>query len=291
SQQDTCTGVATAFTVLSVIIVALRLYTRSFIVHNVGRDDIMMVLALIFTLGYLAAIYVARDNGMGFSGASLALVEMQNLIKVTLAIEIIYYILVFAIKVSILFVYLRLAVNRTLERCTRVTIWILTVFVVICVIVCLVQCTPLHKMWDFVGLVPGHCINTTAFFYSTSSFNIITDIWILVLPIPTLMAIQRPKREKIALVGVFSLGVFSTIASIVRLHSIRIFTESKDPFFDSVPVNLWSMIEVNIGIWCASIPALKALVNRGQRERSRAAGNSGYKYHSRDKSGNQISAK
>jgi hypothetical protein len=42
------------------------------------------------------------------------------------------------------------------------------------------------------------------------------------------------------------------------------------------------MIEVNIGIWCASIPALKALVSSGQRERSRGTG---YKYHSRDKSG------
>lgn len=42
------------------------------------------------------------------------------------------------------------------------------------------------------------------------------------------------------------------------------------------------MIEVNIGIWCASIPALKALVSTGQRERSRGTG---YKYHSRDKSG------
>lgn len=43
------------------------------------------------------------------------------------------------------------------------------------------------------------------------------------------------------------------------------------------------MIEVNIGIWCASIPALKALISRGQRERSRKA--TGYKYHSRERSG------
>jgi hypothetical protein len=42
------------------------------------------------------------------------------------------------------------------------------------------------------------------------------------------------------------------------------------------------MIEVNIGIWCASIPALKALVSSSQRERSRSTG---YRYHSRDKSG------
>jgi hypothetical protein len=87
---------------------------------------------------------------------------------------------------------------------------------------------------------------------------------------------------------VFGLGVFSCIASIVRLHSIRIYTESKDPFYDSVPINLWSMIEVNIGIWCASIPALKALISRAQRERTRST--TGYNYHSRDKSGAKITA-
>lgn len=103
------------------------------------------------------------------------------------------------------------------------------------------------------------------------------------------MGIQRPNREKIALIIVFGLGVFSCIASIVRLHAIRIYTESADPFYDSVPINLWSMVEVNVGIWCASIPALKALFIRSQRERSRNA--SSYKYHSRDKSGPKFSGK
>jgi hypothetical protein len=96
------------------------------------------------------------------------------------------------------------------------------------------------------------------------------------------LKVQRPKREKAALVGIFSLGVFSCIASIVRLHAIRIYTESKDPFYDSVPINLWSMVEVNIGIYCASIPSLKALFSSKQRDRSR---NGTYQYHSRGKSG------
>jgi hypothetical protein len=152
-------------------------------------------------------------------------------------------------------------------------------------------------MWDFTELVSGHCINTTAFFYSeqtlhtipsisngfpaTSSVNITLDVWILVLPITTLLKVQRPKPEKLALVAIFSLGVFSCIASIVRLHSIRIYTESLDPFYDSVPINLWSMVEVNMGILCASIPATKALFSKAQRERTQ---NGTYQYHSRGRS-------
>jgi hypothetical protein len=157
---------------------------------------------------------------------------------------------------------------------------------------------PLHKFWDFTGQVPGTCINTTAYFYSpltpphsclpsnclaaTSSINILLDIWILVLPVTTLLRVQRPGREKFALIGIFSLGVFSTIASIVRLYSIRVYTESKDPFFDSVPINTWSMVEINIGILCASIPALKPLFTKDVRERSTKGGS--YQYHSRERS-------
>lgn len=117
----------------------------------------------------------------------------------------------------------------------------------------------------------------------TSSTNIVIDLWIIALPVKVVWSIQRPRREKYALVGIFALGVFSCIASIIRLYSVRIYTTSKDPFYDSVPINTWSMVEVNLGIWCASIPLLKSLFNKAQRERTRTTG---YQYHSSGRSQN-----
>lgn len=110
------------------------------------------------------------------------------------------------------------------------------------------------------------------------------------MPIKTLLKIQRPNREKFGLIVVFGLGVFATISSIVRLHAIRIYTESEDPFYDSVPINVWSMVEVNIGIWCASIPALKVLITRRRRATSQTSHTAGtYKYHSSGRSGGKLS--
>ncbi len=103
---------------------------------------------------------------------------------------------------------------------------------------------------------------------ATSSFNIITDIWILVLPINTLRAINRPTHEKIALFIIFGVGTFAAVASMVRLHTIYTYTEAADPFKDSLLVNIWSMIEVNIAIACASVPALKPLFSASQRRRT-----------------------
>ncbi|KAF2028186.1 hypothetical protein EK21DRAFT_114102 [Setomelanomma holmii] len=282
ASQRACVGTATALTSLSIVIVSLRIYTRVFIVRNLGKDDCAMLFALLLTISYLIAIFVLKDNGLGFSGKLLKPSQMLNQVQITLSIEIVYYFLINAIKISILFFYLRIAAAKRLEILSKGTIYFLATFCGICVICCLTQCIPLHKMWDFTGLVAGKCINTTVLFYTTSSLNIAIDIWILVLPIPTLLKVQHPKREKAALVGIFSLGAFSCIASIVRLHSIKIYTESKDPFFDSVPINLWSMVEVNVGIYCASIPSLKALFSSSQRQRSRSGA---YHYHSRERSG------
>lgn len=45
-----------------------------------------------------------------------------------------------------------------------------------------------------------------------ASSNVLMDIWILVLPIKTIMHIRRPKREKYVLYAVFGAGVFSCIS-------------------------------------------------------------------------------
>lgn len=121
----------------------------------------------------------------------------------------------------------------------------------------------------------------------TSGFNIITDVWILCLPIKTLSSINRPKEEKITLIGIFTIGMLATIMSIVRLHSIYIYTLAEDPFRDGIKVNLWSIIEVNIGIVCASVPALKPIFTPTKLREARSSNNkhSGYKFHSSDRSG------
>lgn len=64
------------------------------------------------------------------------------------------------------------------------------------------------------------------------------------------------------------------MASVVRLHTIYKYTLAEDPFRNSLLVNLWSMIEVTIAICCASVPALKPVFSRSQRQRTRALSSS-----------------
>lgn len=112
-----------------------------------------------------------------------------------------------------------------------------------------------------------------------------TDIWILVLPVKTLSGILRPRREKIALSIIFGVGLFATITSVIRLHTIYTYTLAKDVFRESILVNIWSMLEINIGIICASVPALKPLFTpKALREATNRNRRAGYQYHSQERS-------
>ncbi|KAK6951967.1 hypothetical protein Daesc_006492 [Daldinia eschscholtzii] len=71
--------------------------------------------------------------------------------------------------------------------------------------------------------------------------------------------LQISKRSRHVLYGIFGVGGLATAFSCARLYSIHTYTLAADPFRDSILVNVWSMVEVNVAIWCASAPALKPL--------------------------------
>ncbi|KAK4449144.1 hypothetical protein QBC34DRAFT_438567 [Podospora aff. communis PSN243] len=275
ARQDGLIITAVVMTVIAGTFVLMRSTSRFIVIRNSGVDDYFALGSMILTICYVVMLFILRENHIGFPMTKLTPDDMVGFIKTTLAIQVLYYVNVFCIKTSILSTYLRFAVTRTFRYLCIGTIILHAIFFFICFVVTLSQCRPLRKMWDFTNSVQGSCINTTAFFYSTSTFNILTDFFILLLPYRTLRAIQRPSREKIALFLIFGAGAFACVASIVRLYSIRIYTESPDPIRDGIPVNLWSIIELTVALSCASIPALKPLFSRHQRAATRAARSKG----------------
>ncbi|KAM0809581.1 hypothetical protein AB5N19_09925 [Seiridium cardinale] len=107
----------------------------------------------------------------------------------------------------------------------------------------------------------GWCFNIIAFFIFTAILSIVTDLWVLVLPIPLLRTLHIKTKDKLILYGLFGIGAFAVAVSCVRLWAIYSFILHTDPSREvvSVQANLWSMIEINSAIACANIPALKPL--------------------------------
>jgi hypothetical protein len=68
------------------------------------------------------------------------------------------------------------------------------------------QCSPVAFAFNKAMPGGGKCINMTAFWYANAAFNISSDFIIFILPIQVIFKLQLPKRTKIALSGVFTVG-------------------------------------------------------------------------------------
>lgn len=67
-------------------------------------------------------------------------------------------------------------------------------------------CTPIAKFWD-ITITHGSCINFPAFYFSYLGLNIGTDIAILILPVPLLLKLHMPRRQKLWLGVIFMTGI------------------------------------------------------------------------------------
>ena len=122
------------------------------------------------------------------------------------------------------------------------------------------------------------CLDTLPVWYFSSAISLITDVLIFCLPLPSVLKLQLRTRQKVIVMLIFSLGfllvhvmqfafspqlltdVYSVcIISIYRIWTLREAVESEDPPWDNVGAAIWSAIELNCAIICASLPTLRPL--------------------------------
>jgi hypothetical protein len=99
-----------------------------------------------------------------------------------------------------------------------------------------------QKSW--IPSTVGTCLRNDITFYTLAAVTILFDIIILLLPIPVLLDLQINTRRKMALLVVFTLGIFTTFCSIMRM--VQIGQIAKDG--NSTMLVLWGTIEMNVGV-------------------------------------------
>lgn len=131
--------------------------------------------------------------------------KVANWGKYLLVIATLYFVVVNIPKLAVLALYHRLFPQRT----TKITVYLLAGVLIsgtiANTIVSLAACKPFKANYDTT--VPGHkCIDKEAFFVWTSLPNIITDVIMLVLPLPIVWRLNNTKRIKVALTFTFVVG-------------------------------------------------------------------------------------
>lgn len=125
--------------------------------------------------------------------------------KYLLTLATLYFVVVSIPKLAVLVLYNRLFPQKIAKLTVYVLAGILIAGTVTNTTVSLAACRPFRANYD--PTVPGHkCIDKEAFFVWTSLPNIITDVVMLVLPLPIVWSIQTTNPIKVALSFTFVVG-------------------------------------------------------------------------------------
>ncbi|KAH6881178.1 hypothetical protein B0T10DRAFT_141651 [Thelonectria olida] len=98
--------------------------------------------------------------------------------------------------------------------------------------------------------------------WSNAGISIALDVWIIGLPISQIASLTWPWSRKAEAFLMFGIGLFITIVSIIRLRYLVFYQRTVNPTWDLVPLTNWSLVEVDVGVICACMPALRILIMR-----------------------------
>jgi hypothetical protein len=90
----------------------------------------------------------------------------------------------------------------------------------------LTACRPLRAYWDTELTPEAECIDDQARTLAFTISNLVTDVMILILPIPTFWKLKLPIRERLALTGLMSLGLLCEIHSIPQRYYVLTITRA-----------------------------------------------------------------
>ena len=149
------------------------------------------------------------------------------------------------------------------------------------------QCVPVRVNWEgWTGNFGPHwCLNVNLLAYVAAGVSIGQDLIILLLPLPLLYKLKVPTRAKVAIMIMFSLGIFILITSCIRLRYFIMFARSTNPTWDYADALIWSGVEVAVSIIITSLPAIRVLLSRSFPRLFGSHGNSSGKYKASDRSG------
>ncbi|KAK3389147.1 hypothetical protein B0H63DRAFT_94846 [Podospora didyma] len=268
-----------AFVLLGVglLVIGLRSYVRITTVgiRGLQADDYLMLVAAV---AYSIETALAYSVGAYWKGlANNAMTDEQRLLldpaseefrlrvngsKTQVAGWSTYTFLLWVIKAAMCTFYLRL--TEGLEYRTRIytgfglimSTWLAVLLSI------LLGCVPLQKNWQIYPDPGNFCqpaISKIDIFV-TVVLNVLTDLYLLSIPIPMLWKSSIRPLKKAGLILLFSGGIFVTMAGILRC--VLIVT---DPVNGAQQAGSWAVRETFVAVVTSNLPMIFPLINRWGR--------------------------
>ncbi|KAF4913891.1 hypothetical protein CGCVW01_v010791 [Colletotrichum viniferum] len=257
-------------------VIALRTYARisAVGVRHLQADDYLMLLVACTYSAETALAYSVRAYWQGLANNGMTDEQRRNLdpnseeyrirvngSKTQIAGWITYSCLVlWPAKAAMCTFFLRLTEGlhnfqkRIYGGFSLIVITWLTVFFSI-----IFSCFPTHKNWQIYP-DPGNTCQpaiSKVNILVTVVLNVLTDLYLMSIPIPMLWFSKLPLRKKLGLIVLFSGGIFVTMAGILRCVLII-----SDPVNGASQAGSWAVRETFVAVVTTNVPMIFPLIRR-----------------------------
>ncbi|CAH0054719.1 unnamed protein product [Clonostachys solani] len=242
----------------------ILLYSRILTMGRLELDDYMVLaIGAIYTpllvlgkyTGYLA---------FGVDMWSLDYDTITKALKIFFVCESLYLVALALCKISLVCFYLRIFPNRKFRVAAFTVIALIIIPTLTLVFLQIFQCKPVQ--WAWLGwrleYYRDRCSDVHLLTVLAAGFSIFQDALVITLPLPLLWNLKMARKEKFGIFVMFSLGIFITITSCIRLQYISRFGLSVNPTWDYTETIVWTGIELSVSIIVVCLPAMRKLTKR-----------------------------
>ncbi|KAM0385232.1 hypothetical protein HYE67_008019 [Fusarium culmorum] len=244
---------------LATVCMVIRVYTRACIVCKLSFDDYLMILSWVCTVFLVSFTLNMTNYGMGkhlwnvpFSPDLFPNFSLNNLLA-----AIFFCAATGFAKGSILVFYLRIFPMKS----ARILIWTAFAFIMgystASVLVNIFSCNPIRGSWDPAVIATAKCINRPVFYFLQAGLGIFADILTVLIPLPWLKTLMLPKKQKIGVGVLLTMGASVCVISIIRLQSLSVLLHDPDLTYNTVMALMWCVLELNLSIIGGSMATIK----------------------------------
>ncbi|KFA60712.1 hypothetical protein S40285_09184 [Stachybotrys chlorohalonatus IBT 40285] len=259
NQNDMSTAVLTATIVIATVAVILRAYCKTFVYRKVEPEDGLVLLGWAFFIAFSYCCY-RMIGGTGFFVHQWN-VPVRDMTEILWLINMgtnFYAVSIACLKIGILHEWLRIFTPRGSRNWFWWSCWILigvnVAFYTAAIIGGNLSCIPHQKIWDMA--LPGHCINRRALDTATAAINLLSTLFILILPQKIIWSLKLSSNKKIGVASVFTVGLLTVICAVFRLAATIEYLNSDDVTYRLCAMALWCQAEMCCAILVFCIPTI-----------------------------------
>ncbi|KAG8356337.1 hypothetical protein FVEN_g5656 [Fusarium venenatum] len=225
-----------------------------------GADDWVMLLAVAMMIPLNGLSVQISRVGLGKDIWNVEPDDITDFLYLFYWDSLLYLGVLPVTKISILIFYLKVFPGRMIRMTCYIFIGLNVAYFIAFELVSIFQCTPIEGAWRaWDKEFPAKCNDINMQGWMAAIINIFLDVGTMVIPLKELYRLSMSTKKKIQLMSMFSIGIFVTVVSAVRLQSLASYATTDNVTQDYVEIGYWSTIEVPVGIICACMPAIRSL--------------------------------